>query len=154
MSPYKEPEWASTDLRPGGTIAGSRIEIQLAYQELCKSFVGAACPRRPTRSSPFWCGWQNTPDIVTLDDVKPISQCSRGQNVFLRNADALLIDIGINDVEFANWVLGLILDDGILDAATTFGMPGYVPCVDAAANPCAGTRTANEFDRLQKRYLC
>jgi hypothetical protein len=153
LSPYKEPEWASTDLPPGGTIAGSRIEIQLAYQELCKSFVGAACPRRPTGSSPFWCGWQNTPDIVTLNDVKPISQCSPRQNVFRRNADALLLDIGINDVEFANWVLGLILDDGILDAATTFGMPGYVPCLDAAANPCGGTRTAAKFDRLQKRYL-
>jgi hypothetical protein len=63
LSPYQEPEWTrlphsllvGKDGRPINPIEGSRIEIGLAYQEICKKFDPPYCPAKPTRSQ-FWCG--------------------------------------------------------------------------------------------------
>ena len=58
-----------------------------------------------------------------------------------RSADALLIDIGINDVGFSKWVLGLILDDGVSQIAH-----GSVPCVGPNKKPC-DSATTDTFNR-------
>jgi hypothetical protein len=45
------------------------------------------------------------------------------KNVFKRSADALLIDIGINDVGFASWAAGIILQDPLLRSAASAMTP-------------------------------
>jgi hypothetical protein len=70
--------------------------------------------------------------------------------VFKRSADALLLDIGINDVQFSKWVVGLILDKSLLAMPGAAGL-GFVPCVDAAGKPCDAT-TQKSFDRLARRF--
>jgi hypothetical protein len=60
-------------------------------------------------------------------------------------ADALLIDIGINDVGFASWAAGIILQDPLLRSAAN----AMTPCFDGTAR-CASTRDL--FARLDNRY--
>ena len=67
------------------------------------------------------------------------------KNVFKRSADALLIDIGINDVGFASWAAGIILQDPLLRSAAS----AMTPCFDGTAR-CASTRDL--FARLDNRY--
>jgi hypothetical protein len=67
------------------------------------------------------------------------------KNVFKRSADARLIDIGINDVGFASWAAGIILQDSLLRAAAS----AMTPCFDGTAR-CAATRDL--FARLDSRY--
>ena len=50
-------------------------------------------------------------------------------NIFKRSADALLIDIGINDVGFASWAAGVILQDPLLRSAAS----AMTPCFDGTA---------------------
>jgi hypothetical protein len=77
---------------------------------------------------------------------KNVARCdpNPAKNLFSRKADALMLDIGINDVEFYRWVLGLILDE---PDPTVAG--GYVPCV--APPPPVPTirlrRDSNDFGR-------
>ena len=66
-------------------------------------------------------------------------------NVFKRSADALLIDIGINDVGFAGWAAGIILQDPLLRSAAG----AMTPCFDGTAR-CASTQSL--FARLDSRY--
>ena len=66
-------------------------------------------------------------------------------NVFKRAADALLIDIGINDVGFAGWAAAIILQDPGLRFATH----AAAPCFDGTAN-C--TATQKLFATLGRRY--
>jgi hypothetical protein len=66
-------------------------------------------------------------------------------NIFKRSADALLIDIGINDVGFASWAAGIILQHPLL--RSTAG--AMTPCFDGTAR-CASTR--NLYARLDSRY--
>ena len=49
--------------------------------------------------------------------------CAADQNVFKRSADALLIDIGINDVGFSSWAAGIILQDPLLRSAASAMTP-------------------------------
>jgi hypothetical protein len=74
-----------------------------------------------------------------------LSRRSGQKNVFKRSADALLIDIGINDVGFASWAAGIILQDSFLRSAAS----AMTPCFDGTAR-CAATR--NLFTRLDNRY--
>jgi hypothetical protein len=45
------------------------------------------------------------------------------KNIFKRSADALLIDIGINDVGFASWAAGIILQDPLLRSSASAMTP-------------------------------
>ena len=67
------------------------------------------------------------------------------KNVFKRQADALLIDIGINDVGFAGWAAAIILQDPLLREAAS----AQAPCFDGTAR-CAATQSL--FARLGRRY--
>jgi hypothetical protein len=67
------------------------------------------------------------------------------KNVFKRSVDALLIDIGINDVGFASWAAGIILQDSLLRAAAS----AMTPCFDGTARRAA---TRDLFTRLDSRY--
>jgi hypothetical protein len=67
------------------------------------------------------------------------------KNIFKRSADALLIDIGINDVGFASWAAGVVLQDPLLRSAAG----AMTPCFDGTAR-CAATRTL--FAQLDRRY--
>jgi hypothetical protein len=67
------------------------------------------------------------------------------KNVFKRSVDALLIDIGINDVGFASWAAGIILQDSLLRAAAS----AMTPCFDGTARRAA---TRDLFARLDSRY--
>ena len=127
-------------------VIGSRAEIGLAYQEVCANY-------RPTNNLKL-----NPPS--SQDETRPnfysdalanargyVARCSPTKtNIFKRSADALLLDIGINDVQFYKWVLGLILEGSIRDGAS-----GFVPCVDAAQQPCDAT-TQKMFDQLHQRF--
>ena len=78
-----------------------------------------------------------------------VSRCSQTKtNVFKRSADALPLDVGINDVEFYRWVLDLVLDGATLQSSQ-----GYAPCVDSALKPC-DANTESKFDRLSQRFHC
>ena len=66
-------------------------------------------------------------------------------NAFKRAADALLIDIGINDVGFAGWAAAIILQDPALRLAAH----ASAPCFDGTAN-CTGTQKL--FATLVRRY--
>jgi len=57
----------------------------------------------------------------------------------------VLIDIGINDVGFASWAAGIILQDPLLRSAAS----AMTPCFDGTAR-CASTREL--FARLDSRY--
>ena len=62
----------------------------------------------------------------------------RTQHVFKRSADALLIDIGINDVGFAGWAAGIILQDPLLRSAAG----AMTPCFDKTAR-CVQQETSS-----------
>jgi hypothetical protein len=83
-------------------------------------------------SSNFWCAQADVPAAEEekagfFDKIKShVARCDPRKDVPVkRPLDALLLDIGINDVEFYKWVLGLTLD-GFYKSATK----GYVPCVE------------------------
>ena len=63
----------------------------------------------------------------------------------VRSRLPLLIDIGINDVGFAGWAAGIILQDPVLRGAAG----AMNPCFDSASD-CAETR--NLFAKLERRY--
>jgi hypothetical protein len=75
---------------------------------------------------------------------RAVARCGPN-NVFKRSADALLIDIGINDVGFAGWAASIILQDPALRAAAG----ATAPCFDGTAR-CASTQSL--FARLDRRY--
>jgi len=126
-------------------VIGSRAEVGLAYQELCANFE----PTNNAKLDPPTDAQESAPGFyaAALKNARAyVARCSRSKpNVFRRTADALLLDIGINDVEFSNWVSGLILDDGVLAVSH-----GFVPCVANGA-PC-DSATREKFDRLKKRF--
>jgi hypothetical protein len=145
---YNGVEWsAATDKG----VVGSRSEIGLAYQEIClpdafRSYCASGAP---------WCGRTDSP--TSQQESAPgfygaassalrraVMRCGP-KNVFKRSADALLIDIGINDVGFASWAAGIILQDPILRSAAG----AMAPCFDGTAR-CAPTRSL--FARLDSRY--
>jgi hypothetical protein len=131
---------------PTTGVIGSNAEIGLAYQELCADFAG------PTHSID-WSSYQNQEGQQNfykqaVDRARrDVARCgAKKANAVKRSADALLIDIGINDVGFSKWVMGLILDDGIRQIAQ-----GLVPCVDQNKNPC-DTTTIGTFKTLNARF--
>jgi len=145
---YNGVEWtAATDKG----VVGSRSEIGLAYQEICRpdafrSYCASGAP---------WCG-RTDPPAPQRESApgfyaaaapalrRAVIRCGPN-NVFKRSADALLIDIGINDVGFAGWAAGIILQDPILRSAAS----AMTPCFDGTAN-CETTRSL--FARLDSRY--
>jgi len=152
---YDGVEWSqATD----HNIVGSRAEFGLAYQEMCQpqAFRSPYC-RRGDRSP--WCGSTAAPSDA--DEAKPgfydqalqrerrtVARCG-GTNVFKRSADAVFLDIGINDVGFSRWASGLILSDGILRSIAQ----AFTPCFDPSGS-CAGSfaDTKALYDRLGRRY--
>jgi hypothetical protein len=145
---YNGVEWsAATDKG----IIGARSEVGLAYQEICqpqafRSYCVSGAP---------WCG-RTEPPTVGQEQApgfyeaaapglrRAIMRCGP-KNVFKRAADALLIDIGVNDVGFAGWAAAIILRDPFLRAAAG----AAAPCFDGTAN-CAATQM--NFARLGRRY--
>jgi hypothetical protein len=145
---YNGVEWsAATDKG----VIGSRSEIGLAYQEICRpeafrSYCVSGAP---------WCGRTEPPmprqeqapgfyDAAAPALRRAVARCGPS-NVFKRSADALLIDIGINDVGFAGWASSIILQDPLLRTAAG----AMTPCFDGTAN-CQTTRSL--FARLDRRY--
>ena len=145
---YNGVEWsAATDKG----VVGSRSEIGLAYQEICqpdafRSYCASGAP---------WCGRTDSPTPQQESRRgfyaaagpalrRAVMRCGP-KNVFKRSADALLIDIGINDVGFASWAAGIILQDPLLRSAAS----AMTPCFDGTAG-CAATRDL--FARLDNRY--
>ena len=145
---YNGVEWsAQTDKG----VVGSRSEIGLAYQEICRPEAF----RSYCASGASWCGRTDPPTARQeqapgfYDNAAPalrraVARCGPN-NVFERSADALLIDIGINDVGFAGWAASIILQDPALRAAAG----ATVPCFDGTAR-CAPTQSL--FARLDRRY--
>ena len=145
---YNGVEWSrATDKG----VIGSRSEIGLAYQEICQP----AAFRSYCTSGALWCGRTNppTPQQEAMPGFyegaaptlrRAVMRCGPN-NVFKRFADALLIDIGINDVGFAGWAAGIILQDPILRSAAG----AMTPCFDGTAR-CAPTQSL--FARLHSRY--
>jgi hypothetical protein len=145
---YDGVEWsAATDKG----VIGSRSEIGLAYQEICqpqafRSYCVSGFP---------WCG-RTEPPTARQEQApgfyeaagpalrRAVMRCG-SNNVFKRAADALLIDIGVNDVGFAGWAAAIILQDPLLREAAS----AQAPCFDGTAN-CAATLSL--FARLGRRY--
>jgi hypothetical protein len=98
-----------------------RTDAPTPQQEQARGFYAAAAPA--LRRAAMRCGLTN---------------------IFKRSADAL-IDIGINDVGFASWAAGIILQDPFLRSAAS----AMTPCFDGTAR-CAATREL--FTRLDSRY--
>ena len=152
---YNGVEW---DRASDHGIIGSRAEIGLAYQEMCQpaAFKSPYCRRGD--NSPF-CGGTAAPsddaekaaDFIekTRDRIKrTVARCGP-VNAFKRSADAVLIDIGINDVGFSSWVAGLILHDPVLQRLSN----AFVPCVTIQGS-CARNfaKTQQLFAQLDRRY--
>ncbi len=145
---YNGVEWsAQTDKG----VVGSRSEIGLAYQEICRP----PAFRSYCASGASWCGQTDPPtarqeqttgfyDAAAPALRRAVARCGPN-NVFKRSADALLIDIGINDVGFAGWAASIILQDPALRAAAG----ATAPCFDGTAR-CASTQSV--FARLDRRY--
>ena len=145
---YNGVEWSQASDKG---IVGSRSEVGLAYQEICqpqafRSYCVSGAP---------WCGRTEPPTAAQeqapgfYDAAGPglrhaVMRCGPN-NVFKRAADALLIDIGINDVGFAGWAAAIILQDPGLRLATH----AAAPCFDGTAN-CTGTQKL--FATLVRRY--
>ena len=145
---YNGVEWSQASDKG---IVGSRSEVGLAYQEICqpqafRSYCVSGAP---------WCGRTEPPTVGQeqapgfYDAAGPglrhaVMRCGPN-NVFKRAADALLIDIGINDVGFAGWAAAIILQDPGLRLATH----AAAPCFDGTAN-C--TATQKLFATLGRRY--
>jgi hypothetical protein len=145
---YDGVEWsAATDKG----VVGSRSEIGLAYQEICqpdafRSYCASGAP---------WCGRTDAPTpqqeqargfySAAAPALRRAAMRCGPTNIFKRSADALLIDIGINDVGFASWAAGIILQDPLLRAAAS----AMTPCFDGTAR-CAATQEL--FARLDGRY--
>ena len=152
---YDGVEW---DRASDHGIIGSRAEIGLAYQEMCQpaAFKSPYC-RRGDRSPV--CGGTAPPskdeekaaDFVdkTRHRVRQtVARCGP-VNAFKRSANAVLVDIGINDVGFSSWVAGLILHDPLLRRISN----AFIPCVSnvgACAPNFAETRRL--FAQLDRRY--
>ena len=145
---YNGVEWsAATDKG----VIGSRSEIGLAYQEICQP----AAFRSYCASGAPWCGRTDPP--TPRQESAPGFYAAAGpalrravmrcgpKNIFKRSADALMIDIGINDVGFASWAAGIVLQDPVLRSAAG----AMTPCFDGTAR-CAPTRGL--FARLDSRY--
>ena len=145
---YNGVEWsAQTDKG----VVGSRSEIGLAYQEICRPEAF----RSYCASGASWCGQTDPPtarqeqapgfyDVAAPALRRAVARCGPN-NVFKRSADALLIDIGINDVGFAGWAASIILQDPALRVAAG----ATAPCFDGTAR-CASTQSL--FVRLDRRY--
>jgi hypothetical protein len=145
---YNGVEWsAATDKG----VVGSRSEVGLAYQEICqpdafRSYCSSGAP---------WCGRTDAPTpqqeqargfyAAAAPALRRAAMRCGPTNVFKRSADALLIDIGINDVGFASWAAGIILQDPLLRSAAS----AMTPCFDETAR-CGTTREL--FARLDSRY--
>jgi hypothetical protein len=145
---YNGVEWS---LASDKGIVGSRSEVGLAYQEICqpqafRSYCVSGAP---------WCGRTEPPtaaqeqaegfyQAAALGLRHAVMRCGPN-NVFKRAADALLIDIGINDVGFAGWAAAIILQDPGLRLAAH----ASAPCFDGTAN-CTGTQKL--FATLVRRY--
>ena len=145
---YNGVEWSAATNKG---VIGSRSEVGLAYQEICqpeafRSYCASGAP---------WCGRTDSPP-AQQEQARgfyaaagpalrhALMRCGP-TNVFKRSADALLIDIGINDVGFASWAAGIILQDNFLRTAAS----AMTPCFDGTAR-CASTREL--FARLENRY--
>src|SRR5208337_2642777 len=152
---YNGVEWShATD----HGVIGSRAAFGLAYQEMCEpqAFRSPYC-RRGDPS--LWCGRTAPPskrdeaEADFYDSALPsvrrsIARCGQN-NVFKRSADALFLDIGINDVGFSRWVAGLILTDPTLRYISN----AFVPCFDSQGS-CAQNfaETKKLYDTLDRRY--
>ena len=145
---YNGVEWSAASDKG---VIGSRSEVGLAYQEICepeafRSYCVSGAP---------WCGRTEPPTEAQEQTSgfyaaagpglrRAVMRCGP-KNVFKRAADALLIDIGVNDVGFAGWAAAIILQDPILRKAAG----AAAPCFDGTAN-CAATQSL--FVRLASRY--
>ena len=145
---YNGVEWSAASDRG---VLGGRSEIGLAYQEICRPEAF----RSYCASGARWCGRTEPPSAQQesasgfYDRAVPalrraVMRCGP-TNVFKLSADALLVDIGINDVGFAGWAAGIILQDPLLRSAAG----AMAPCFDGTSN-CATTREL--FARLDRRY--
>jgi hypothetical protein len=145
---YNGVEWsAATDKG----VVGSRSEVGLAYQEICQPHAF----RSYCASGASWCGRTDAPApqqesghgfyAAAGPALRRAAMRCGPTNIFKRSADALLIDVGINDVGFASWAAGIILQDPALRLAAS----AMTPCFDGTAR-CAATRDL--FARLGNRY--
>jgi hypothetical protein len=145
---YNGVEWSAVTDKG---VVGSRSEVGLAYQEICqpdafRSYCASGAP---------WCGRTDAPTpqqeqargfyAAAASALRRAAMRCGPTNVFKRSADALLIDIGINDVGFSSWAAGIILQDPLLRSAAS----AMTPCFDGTAR-CAATREL--FARLDSRY--
>ena len=145
---YNGVEWSAATNKG---VVGSRSEVGLAYQEICqpdafRSYCASGAP---------WCGRTDAPTpqqeqargfyAAAAPALRRAAMRCGPNNVFKRSADALLIDVGINDVGFASWAAGIILRDPLLRSASS----AMTPCFDGTAR-CAATRDL--FSRLYSRY--
>jgi hypothetical protein len=145
---YNGVEWSAASDKG---LVGSRSEVGLAYQEICqpdafRSYCASGAP---------WCGRTDAPTpqqeqargfyAAAAPALRRAAMRCGPTNAFKRSADALLIDIGINDVGFASWAAGIILQDPILRTAAS----AMTPCFDGTAR-CSATRDL--FARLDSRY--
>jgi hypothetical protein len=145
---YNGVEWSAASDKG---VIGSRSEVGLAYQEICQPEAF----RPYCASGAAWCGRTEAPTARQesangfYDGAVPalrhaIMRCGP-TNIFKRSADALLIDIGINDVGFAGWAAGIILQDPVLRKAAG----AMNPCFDGTSD-CTDTRDL--FAKLERRY--
>src|SRR5271165_2535390 len=146
---YDGVEWSQATDRG---VIGSRSEAGLAYQEICKpeAFRSYCASGKP------WCGQTEAPtaqqeqargfDSAAAPALRRAIMRCGPTNVFKRSADALLIDIGINDVGFAGWAAAIILQDPILRQSA-----GASPPCFGGTSTCAQT-TQKLFTQLDNRY--
>ncbi len=134
-----------------------RGQLAAVYEELCtpaRSIRPGAIPReeiddfldRLNRPEDFpWASRENALAARITRDLT----CGTGRGAHLkRPVSAMLLGIGGNDVGFARWVAGAILDGGLEKAAK-----GFIPRLeDCQQNAKACNLTRARLARLKSRY--
>jgi hypothetical protein len=129
-------------------VLGHGAAFGLAYQELCdpRSYVRVTGDYRqpPAQNDDALnsavkarlsvAAWKSRlpSEASVLSTLKNnVTRCSADSNRFKRAVDLMFVDIGINDVQFSNWVKGLILDPTVRKLTD-----GFVPQLAEAGKPC------------------
>ena len=147
-------------------VQGSLAAVGLAYQELCETGtyrlppagmsqpgnqndVALEAAARGSGSAEAWIASLPAPAAAAASLRKDVARCGPGGTKMKRHADLVLLDIGVNDVQFRNWVAGLILEQKNWGLAS-----GFIPKLAASGTICDGgcRKTAFLLARLEYRF--
>ncbi len=145
-------------------VIGHRSAFGLAYQELCKTYASVTSPyRQPAAQDDLaltnavaaglsvdaWKAQFPAASKLLASLRKNVTRCNAAGAHFKRDADLVLLDIGINDVQFSSWVASLVLDPTL-----SASVGGFTPKIAKPGETCdaACARTELLLARMAYRF--